>query len=823
MEDLLKDLRFAVKMLKKSPLVSAVALLSLALALGANTTIFSLVNAVFLRGLPVSDAERLVTIHTFDASHQLDLLPVSRPNYQDLRDHAEVLSDLAQYFVVDANLRVGDSEPEQLTGRMVTSNYFTTLGVTAALGRLLVSTGKDDIPGSEPIVVVSYRLWSRRFGEDPGIIGQTVLLNNQPFTVVGVAPQGFTGVRVLDNPAFWLPVSMHQSILTGTLASYFDHRRALISHLFGRLAPGVSVAAARQAISQLGESLQEQFPKDNKDRTFTLFSLRESMVGGDQRDLFVRAGFLLMIVVGLVLVVACANVANLLLARSASRRREIALRLALGATRGRIVRQLLIESLVLSFLAGLGGLAIAFWARRALWALRPPFLSQSPLDLSFDPRVLSFTLILTALTGLLFGLAPALQSARRDLISGLAQTSDSATGMGRVLSFRNLLVIGQVALSMVALFGSGLFLRSLGEATRIDVGFRPEKLAVMSFNLGLAGYDRDRGEALFDRIIERVETTPGIDRASLTTVMPFTGRDHFQRTVLVEGRDAGDNNNGILVPVVTTEEGFFDVLGVELLKGRDLRSIDRLDSSPVAVINLTMAERFWPAEDALGKRFNFLGQDTLREVVGIVRTTKFQALGEPPQSMVYIPRRQNYAPAMSLVVRAVGDPEKALSTVNKEIRALEPNLAITDAQTAKAAIQQALWAPRMTAALLALLGALALLMASIGIYGVMSYTISQRRREIAIHMAMGADRRQVLRLVLTQGMKVVGTGLGLGVLACLVSGRSIAALLYGVPPSDFVTFAGTLVILTLVALGANLVPALRATAVNPVSALRFER
>jgi putative ABC transport system permease protein len=478
---------------------------------------------------------------------------------------------------------------------------------------------------------------------------------------------------------------------------------------------------------------------------------------------------------------------------------------------------------MLSFLAGLAGLALAFWARQALWALRPPFLSQSPLELSFDPRVLIFTLILTALTGLLFGLAPALQSARRDLISGLAQTSDSATGMGRVLSFRNLLVVGQVALSMVALFGSGLFLRSLGEATRIDVGFVPEKLAVMSFNLGLAGYDRDRGEILFDRIVERTQTIPGVEGASLTTIMPFTGRDHFQRTVLVEGRAVGDDNNGILVPVTITDADFFKVLGVELLKGRDLHPTDRLDSAPVAVINQAMAERFWPTESALGRRFHFLGQDTLREVVGIVRTTKFQALGEAPQPLVYIPRRQNYAPAMSLVVRAAGDPEQTLGMVRNEVQALEPNLAITDAQTAQAALQQALWAPRMTATLLALLGGLALLMASIGIYGVMSYTVSQRRREIAVHMAMGANRHQVLRLVLTQGMKVVACGLALGTVAAVGAGRSIAALLYGVPASDLVTLLGTLVILTLVALGANVVPALRATAVNPVAALRFER
>ena len=437
--------------------------------------------------------------------------------------------------------------------------------------------------------------------------------------------------------------------------------------------------------------------------------------------------------------------------------------------------------------------------------------------------MLLFTLVLTVITGVLFGLAPALQSTRRDLVSGLSQSSDGATGMARVLSFRNLLVVGQVALSLVALFSSGLFLRSLSQATHIDVGFEPDKLAVMSVNVGLAGYDRDRGAPLFDSLTERVRVLPGVESASLTTIMPFTGRDHFQRTVMVEGRGPRDDNNAILVPVTTTDADFFKVLGVPLRAGRDLEPSDRIDSIPVAVINEAMAERFWPGDDALGKRFHFLGQDTLREVVGVVHTTKFQALGEPPQPLVYLPRQQNYVPAMSLVVRAVGDPEQMLGTVQSEIRRLEPHLAITEAQTATAALQKALWAPRMTAVLLSLLGGLALLMASIGIYGVMSYTVSQRERELAIHVAMGADRAKVLRLVLVQGMKVVAVGLLTGALAAFVAGRSIASLLYSVTPGDLPTFFGTLAILTAVAFAANLVPALRATAVNPVAALRFER
>jgi predicted permease len=547
------------------------------------------------------------------------------------------------------------------------------------------------------------------------------------------------------------------------------------------------------------------------------------MVGVDERGGFLQAGGLLLTVVGLVLLIACANVANLLLGRSASRRREIALRLALGAPRLRIVRQLLVESLALALLAGLSGLAIAFWARRALWAMRPPFLADSPIDLSFDPRVLGFTLIVTLLTGLLFGLLPALQGSRQGLVTDLVQASDSATGMTRVLSFRNLLVAGQIALSLVALVGSGLFLRSLGEATRTDVGFAPGKLAVMSFNLGLAGYDDARGEILFDRMVEHVRTLPGIEGASLTTIMPFTGRDHFQRTVIVEGRSPADDDNAKLVPVTTTDADLFSVLGVRLLRGRELSTLDRADAAPVAVINEAMAELFWSGGEAIGQRFHFLGQDVVREVVGIVHTTKFQAIGESPQPLVYIPRWQSYVPAMSLVARAAADPETILGTLQSELRSLEPSLAITDVQTGGAAVEQALWPPRMAATLLAVLGLLALLLAAVGIYGVTSYTVSQRRREISIRMAMGAGRGAVLRLVLTQGLEVAAIGLLLGAAVAFVAGRSIAALLYGVSPADPATFLLTAAVLALVALGANLLPAVRATAVDPAATLRFER
>ena len=823
MDNLLNDLRFAARMLRKSPLVTGAAVLSLALALGANTTLFTLVNAVFLRGLPVEEPERLITIHTEDTGMGLEYLPVSRPNYLDLRNSIDQVSGTGHYFFTNANLRFGDGEPQQMLGRMVSSNYFTLLGVSPQIGRLFTDEGNDEVPGSEPVIVLSHGTWTRQMGSDPDVLGKTVYINQAPFTVIGVTQPGFTGLLVLQEPAFWVPVSMHESVLTADLLPYYDHRRALLSNVFARLAPSVSVDTARQAIQRLGKSLEEEYPDHNVNRGFQVVTLPESMLGPNQRDVFLQAGGLMMLIVGLVLLVACANVANLLLARAASRRREIAVRLALGAPRARIVRQLLAESLLLALVAGGLGLLFAHWAKSAAWSLRPPFLANTPLDLSFDPRVLGFTLLLTVVTGLLFGLAPSLQATRRDLVSDLMQTADTAAGMSRIFSFRNLLVIGQVAFSLVALIGSGLFLRSLSEANRIDLGFEPQGLALLTFSPSLAGLGPVEGEQVFERVTERVQSLPGVEEASLTSAMPMLPGGAFQRTVLVENRDPEDENNAVLVPVITTDVGFFQTLGIELLQGRRLGTEDRADTVPVAVINRAMADRFWPEEDALGKRFNFLGDPAQREVVGIVETTKFLTLGEEPQPLAYLPRKQSFAPNMTLVARTGGDPAAMIGTLSRAVREIEPNLALTNLNTAEAAVQQALWAPRTAARLLALLGLLALVLATLGIYGVMSYTVGQRRREISIHMAMGADRSSVLKLILSQGLRVVAVGLVLGCGVALIAAQAITALLYGVPPSDPITYLITLLILSLVALGANLLPALRATSVPPTAVLQFER
>ncbi|MEM6793627.1 MAG: ABC transporter permease [Acidobacteriota bacterium] len=825
MSDWIQDIRFAFRMLSKSPLITSAALLSLALGIGANTTIFSFFNAVLLRPLSVEDPDGLVAVYTTEEGRQSlgNHLPVSPHNYRDIRDNlGEVFSDVSSVIFTGGGLAAGDGEAQPAGVQIVSSNYFTTLGVTAEVGRYFTDSGRDLEAGAEPVAVLRHRLWSERFGGDPGVVGQTIRLNRQSLTVVGVAPRDFNGTFVLGGPDVWAPASMAPVLLTGFLAENYESRRALITFSFARLREGVSMEQAEESLSALASGLRAEYPVDNKDRGFTLMPISVAAIGPDQQGDFERMGGLLLIVVGLVLLIACGNVANLLLGRAAARRREIGVRLALGASRSRLARQLMCESLVLAAAAGALGLAFAAWARRALWSIRPPFLAESPLDVSFDPRVLAFTVAVTLGTGLLFGLAPVLRWTRPDIVQELTQSSDSAVGLGRLLSFRNLLLVGQIALSTVALVGSGLFLRGLGAALETDLGFEPEVIASIDLNLGQAGYDEARGALFFDQVLEEARRVPGVQSASLTTIMPLTGAGIW-RTVIVEGRGDEDENHRILVPVNTSEPGLLQTLGLQLLRGRDLSPLDREEAVPVALVNRAMANKFWPGEDPVGERFHFIGQDIVREVVGIVGDSKHQSIGEDPQPQVYVPRRQNYVPFKTLVLRVAGDPETTLGAVRQQVQTLDEALPLNNVRTADGVVRMGLWRARMGAALLGVLGSVALLLAAVGIYGVRSYTVGQRGREISIRMALGADRAAVIALVLRQSLLVVAWGLGLGLAAAVTAAQALDSLLYGVPATDLPTLLATAAILLTVALLANVLPVRRATGLNPSLGLRFER
>jgi predicted permease len=820
----LGDLRFGARLLARNPGMTAVAVLSLGLGIGANTTIFSLINEVFLRPMPLTEPARLVGVFTSDERNRGagpigGVAPMSRLNFEDLRDRNQVFDGMAAAGFTGLGLSSGQGEPEQIFAQIVTDNYFSLLGPPMAAGRGF-TPGTDDKPGAAPEAVLSYGLWQRRFGLDPGIIGRSITLNSHAYTVVGIAGQAFRGVGGLGGPALWVPFSMHREATSGFLRETWDSRRALNLQVIGRLAPGATIESAAANLGAIAAGLAADYPNDNRGRSVTLQPLIEAALSPnpEQRRQFNLAGSLLMVIVGLVLVVACANVANLLLARGSARRQEIAVRASLGAGRGRLVRQLLAESALLGLIGGVVGLLAAAWSRSALLALRPPFLPDDALSLPMDWRVLAFTTIVALGTGLLFGLLPALQGSRPDLAVELTDRSNPS-GAGRRVSVRNALVVGQIAMSMVALFAAGLFLRSLGNARQIDPGFDASRLSVLSFDLASLGMPIDASVERQREILERARSFPIVERASLANTTPLLDGG-FARTVFQEGQDPSDPRAGRFVQITVAGDGYFDTVGVPVVAGRDFSPSDTTESPLVVIINETMAERFWPGEEAMGKRFRFSGQDQLTEVVGIARDSKYNFIGEEPQPHLYQPLRQVPQAAVTLLIRSE-NPQAALGAVRSAVQQMEPTLPLTGVLTMGDILAQGLWAARLGAILLGVFGLLALVLAAVGVYGVMAYAVGQRSREIAVRLALGADAGTVRRQVLAQGLAVAGLGVVLGILAGIALSRLMVGLMYDVSPYDPVTLVTIPALLMAVAALAIYVPARRASRVDPVVALRM--
>lgn len=821
METLIQDVRYGLRMLFRNPGFTLVAVLSLALGIGANTTIFTLVNTVLLHPIPVRDPERLVSLFMTDEknkNNQFNLFQVSHLNYKDYRDQNGVFEETAAYVGSAINLS-GGGEPEQIGGDLVSGNFFSLLGVEPALGRAFLPE-EDKVDGAHPVTVLSDRLWRRRFAADPALVGKSITLNGQSFTVIGIAPRGFQGVNTLGGPDLWVPLAMHGQILSGFLAENFEDRRALLFNVVARLKPGVTLQQAESEIRIIAARLEKEYPAPNAGRSVTLLPVSQATVNPNIRRLFVVAGGLLMTVVGLVLLIACANVANLLLARATGRRKEIAIRLSMGAGRLRLVRQLLTESVVLALLGGAAGLLVAFWARDLLLAFRPPQAFFGEFGLDLDARVLLFTLLVSLATGVVFGLVPALQASRPDLVVELKERTGQPGHAGRRVNLRSALVVGQVALALVSLIGAGLFLRSLRNTERIDPGFDAGNLLTLSFDVGALGFDRVRGEEHHRRLLETVRAIPGVRSAALSANLPMGGG--IGRTVFPEGQEAAAGAVGQFTTANEMSVGYFDTVGISIRRGRDINDMDREGAPLVVVINEAMAKQFWKREDAIGKRFKFFGDEAFREVVGVVEDTKIFTLGEDPQPQAYIPVLQFYNPGMTLNVRAAGDGAVLLPAVRREVQALQPTMPLTNVQTAGQLIAQVLWAPRMGAALLGIFGLIALVLAAIGIYGVMSYSVNQRTVEFGLRMALGASPRDVLRMVLRQGMLLVACGLLIGIVTALLATRLVGALLVGLSATDPMTYAFISLLLAAVAALAGYVPARRATRVDPMMALRSE-
>ncbi|HEX4945605.1 MAG TPA: ABC transporter permease, partial [Blastocatellia bacterium] len=812
---------FGVRMLGKSPGFTLAAVLSLALGIGANTAIFTLVNAVLLKPLPVEDPSRLVSVFGTDEKNRgqfQNFMPISQPNFKDYRDQNSVFAGLFAHQQIGLALTT-NSEPQQVAAEIVSGNYFDVLGIKARFGRIFTPE-EDTTPGAHPVVMLSHALWQTRFGADRALIGNTVKLNNQSFTVVGIAPENFRGTNLLAPADLWVPMMMHEQVLTGVFREYFNDRRALLMNVTGRLKPGVTIEQAESAMKSIASALEQQYPRENEKRSVILVPLPVSAINPNLREAFVKSGALLISVVAVVLLIACANVANLLLVRATARRREIAIRLALGAGRGRLLRQLLTESLLLALLGGGLGLLFAIWGRTLLWSFRPPFLADTNIDISLNAEVLGFTLLLSLLTGAVFGLAPALRASRSELVSELKDKTNQATHEHRWFSLRNALVVAQVTLSLVALIGAGLFVRSLRNAQQINPGFETEKLMMLSFSVGALGYNEAQGQEFYRRVQERVESVPGVQMAAVSSNGVFNGG--FQRSVTPEGETLPQGSRGVLVMTNNVGLKYFETLGIPLLNGRLFSDADREGVTRVAIINEAAVKRFWPEQNAVGKRFRFFGEEFYREVVGIVPTTVIGNLGEDPQPQFYAPMQQNYADFVTLYVRTEADPTGALNTVRREVQALAPTMLLTNAQTMSEILRLGLWAPRMGAVLLGIFGLLALLLAAVGLYGVLAYTVSQRTQEIGIRMALGAPRANILRMVLQQGMTLVLAGVGLGVIVGLFVTRMLTSLLFAVSAVDPLAFIAMPLLLLFVALFACWIPALRATKVDPMIALRYE-
>jgi putative ABC transport system permease protein len=824
MGKLWQDIRYGARMLVKNPGVSAIAIISLALGIGANTTIFTVVNAILLNPLPVKDVSRLVEIDTTDtktrvAAANFPKLGISYPNCRDYARENQVFDGVVCLTQLPLTWS-GGTEPKQVAGQLVTANYFRVLGLRPAVGRFFFPD-EDTKPSGNNVAVISYSFWANKLGADPSAIGKTLRFNATPYTVIGVAPRGFKGTFTFSpSDEIWIPTSMYPQVLTGFLRDWFNQRRALLLQSFARLKPGVSIGQADASLRTIATHLESEYPTDNTGRSVTLTPMAQAATGANGRDQLTLAGGVMMGVVGLVLLIACVNLANLLLAQSARREKEMSLRAALGASRWRMLRQLVTESMLLALIGGAVGLVIAYWGRSALWSFRPPFIQDADINLALDSRVLLFTFGLAVFTGVLFGIVPAAKASRVDLVETLKVGGRGNSVGWRSNPLRSALVVAEIALAMVALIGAGLFVRSMQNAQRTNLGFESHKLVTMAFSLGALHYDEGRGQEFFREAVARAKTSPGVADATIASNLPLGGG--FARTTFPEGQDVTTGYRGTLTQLNDVMPNYFDTLRIPLISGRVFNDSDRVNTTMVAVVNQAMAKHFWPNENALGKRFHFIDETQLRQIVGIVHDTVVNSIGEDPQPLIYLPMAQDYSPFAGIQVRTIGNPQSAISTVRTQIQSLEPNLAITNVQTIGDIVDQGLWAPRMGAALLALFGGLALILAAVGVYGVLSYSVTHQTHEIGIRMALGAQPGGVLKLVVGQGLTLAVAGLVLGLIGALAAMRVLSSLLFNVSTHDPVTFIGVSLVLLGSAALACYIPARRATRVDPIVALRYE-
>ncbi|HJR59659.1 MAG TPA: ABC transporter permease [Vicinamibacterales bacterium] len=810
------DVRFALRLLRKSPLFTATAALSLAIGIGANSTIFSVASAMLLRPMPgLAQPDRLVDIGragrggaTFDT--------VSYPNYSDIRDRVTTLSGVyAQQLEPTPMSLGGNGDAERVYGALVSSNYFSILGTTPHLGRLLRPQDVDT-PGGTPETIISHDLWTRRFASDPAVVGRPVAINGYPFTVVGVASPRFQGTTLLAAD-LWIPLSMLTQAMPDRRAALFTSRGATWLFMGGRLKEGATLTQANAELASIGAALQQEHPRTNATMTFRAAPI--AVVPGLTRML---AGFIgiLMVIVTLLLLIACVNLAGMLLARGASRTREIAVRLAIGAGPGRIARQLLTETAVLFVLGGVAGLVLSRWLTSLLLSVLPQLPVPLSIEITTDWRVVAFTIAMSIVAAVLCGLAPAIQARRTSLIASLK--SDSLDGRSSRLRLRNVFVVGQVTMSLVLVIAAGLFLRALEHAASAPTGFDQRNVEVVSLDLALGRLDAETGRAFARDLLERTRALPAVTRAAVAVDLPLDGGRMGFGALRIPGAPGGSQEGGVPADWNVVEPGFFHTLGVRLVRGRDFDARDTVAAPAVAIVNEAFARFAWPGADPIGRQMETDTSEGVRRVtiVGVADDARFMSVAEPAEPYVYVPLAQVYQGRINLLVKTGGP--SAIPEVRALVRAMNPNLPVTEALpladiTALGTIPQ-----RIAAAIAGTLGLVGLLLAAIGIYGVTSYAVSRRTREIGIRVALGADSRDVMRLMLKQGAVLAGIGIVIGLCLAAAGAQVIRSLLFGVSGVDPMTFGGASAIFTVVALVATYLPARRALSVDPMAALRNE-
>jgi predicted permease len=811
LESVVADLRYAIRQLAKSPGFAITVILSITLGLGANTTIFTFVNALLLRPPAVADSGHLVEVmeHNAKASGIEAYMPFSYHGYALLRDHNHTLSGFAAF---DGDPRTvswsHDGQGQMVHGQLVSSNFFTVLGVEPSAGRFFPD-GEDKGEAGAPTAVISYSFWERQFAADRSVIGRALVFNGASYTVVGVAPPSFTGILIGSRPDFWTSLAMTPTLIHDRERLGSDTSYWLLG--VGRLKPGVLQSEAQADLTVLTRSTHSS---SSNEPVMDASAFPLQLVPSPFRGYVAAFTGLLMAAVGLVLLIACANAANLVLARATTRRRELAVRSALGASRFRIIRQALTESLLLSMMGGAGGLLLAYWSIPALLNLKPATIPVS-IEAPLDWRVFAFALVTSLLSGIAFGVIPAMRSTRRDLLPALKDERQLAGP--RRSRLRSSLVVAQITVCLVLLISAGLCVRSLLNARSIDPGFSTHDIAVAQLDPGSLGYTESQDRQFYQLLLQRVRALPGVRSASLSDYLPL-GTSRSLQGVQIDGSTPPPGQDSIVVQVAYVAPDFFNTMGVPVLNGRDFSPRDSEPGSHGVIVNQAMTSRFWPGRNPIGLHFKIDKEPV--EIVGVVKTGKYRSLSEDPQPFMYRPTGSGSQEF--LVVRTGVDEEAALGEIRGVIQSLDPNIVPTDMETIGQYMALPLFAAHTTGLLLAVFGAVALLLAVIGLSGVVSYSVSQRTNEIGVRMALGANRDDVVRLILKQGMRLTAIGIVLGLALSFGATRLLAGLLYGIKPADPATFAGVSLLLAAVAFVSCYLPARRAASTDPMKALRAE-